>query len=406
MSDSRAFNAPSGTSYDVVIIGGAVQGSAAAWFLLDNPGFDGSILVIERDPSYEFCSTSRSNSCIRQQFGCEINIRISQFGAEFVKNIRDFMGGDETVPNLAIRNFGYLYLGSDDGMADGLRQAHAIQRSCGAGTRLLTPEEIHREYPFYQLDDIRLGSLNTKDEGYFEGIAMFDELRRAARRMGAEYVANEAVSMSLNKAGTAVESVTLASGERIACGKVVNAAGPRAAQVARMAGIDIPVEPRKRFSYIFSAERPLERDLPLTIDPTGIHMRSDGAHYLAGCKPDIDNPPAFDDFEDIPELFEEKVWPVLAARIPAFEAIRLTHSWVGHYDYNSFDQNAILGPHSGIANFLFINGFSGHGLQQAPAMGRGLAEWIAFGEYRSLDLSPFSFERIEQNRPFAEVAII
>ncbi|MEZ5845810.1 MAG: FAD-binding oxidoreductase [Geminicoccaceae bacterium] len=407
MSAGQAFASPSGKRYDVIIVGGAVQGSAVAWFLLDNPDFNGSILVVERDPAYEFCSTSRSNSCIRQQFGCEINILVSRFGAEFVQNLRQYMGGDERVPHLPIRNFGYLYLAASENTANALRRAQALQQACGAGTRLLTPGDIRDRYPFLAVDDIILGSLNTRDEGYFEGMAMFDWLRRSARERGAEYLANEVVAMTLNRAGTHVESVTLATGETIACGTVVNAAGPRAAKVAGMAGIgELPVEPRKRFSYVFSAETPLSRDLPLTIDPTGIHMRSDSAHYLAGCKPDRDDPVDPDDFDDQPELWEEKVWPVLAARIPGFEAIRLIRSWVGHYDYNRFDRNAILGPHGEITNFLFINGFSGHGLQQAPAMGRGLSEWIIHGEYQSLDLSAFAFDRIVHSIPFAEDAVI
>jgi glycine/D-amino acid oxidase-like deaminating enzyme len=270
----------------------------------------------------------------------------------------------------------------------------------------MTAEEIKRDYPFYMLDDIIGANHNLIDEGYFEGATLFDWWKRSARERGAEYLTNEVVAMQRNPAGTAIESVTLASGETISCGTVVNASGPRAARTAKMAGIDIPVEPRKRYTFIFEAEQPLDRDLPLTIDPSGVHMRTDGTYYLAGCPPDDDPAVDYDDFVQDHSIWEEKVWPVIANRIPQFEAIRLTNSWAGHYSFNTLDQNAIIGPHTALANFVFVNGFSGHGFQQSPAMGRGTAEWITYGEYRSLDLTPFNYERIVLNQPFLEKAVI
>jgi len=203
-----------------------------------------------------------------------------------------------------------------------------------------------------------------------------------------------------------IHSVTLASGERLSCGLVVNCTGPRAAQTARMAGLDLPVEPRKRYSFVFDAEQPLARDLPLTIDPSGVHMRSEGRYYLAGCPPDDDAPVDYDDFTQDHSIWQEKVWPIIAARVPQFEAIKLINSWAGHYAYNTFDQNAIIGPHHQVENLLFANGFSGHGLQQSMAIGRGLAEFITYGAYRSIDLSPFAYKRIEEGKPFLEKAVI
>ena len=173
-----------------------------------------------------------------------------------------------------------------------------------------------------------------------------------------------------------------------------------------MAGLDIPVEPRKRYTFIFDAEQPLDRDLPLTIDPTGVHMRTDGQYYLAGCPPDVDVPVDYDDFVEDHNIWQDKVWPIIATRIPQFEAIKLINSWAGHYAYNTLDQNAILGPHNEVKNFLFVNGFSGHGFQQSPAMGRGMSELIVHGEFRSLDLSPFGYERIANGQPFVEKAVI
>ncbi len=397
---------PRNRQYDIVIVGGAMYGTAVAWFLMDNPDFDGSVLVVERDPTYAMCSTTYTNSCIRQQFSNAINVRISQFGAEYIRNFRQYLGNDSRVPDLTLQNFGYLYLADNDQSAEVLCANQKVQIACGAGTRILYPEEIQAQYPFYSLEDIVLGSLNTQDEGYFDGGTLFQWWRKAAREKGAEYVANTVVSMMPNRDGGRIAAVTLASGERIHCGTVVNASGPRAVLTARMAGIEIPVEPRKRYSFVFDAAHPLSRDLPLTIDPSGVHMRTEGPYYLAGCPPEDDRGVDYDDFSEEPHLWEGKVWPTLARRIPQFETIRLVNSWVGHYAYNRLDQNAIVGPHTEIQNFLFVNGFSGHGLQQSPAIGRGLAEWIVHGEYRSLDLTPFHYRRIKRNEPFSEKAII
>lgn len=383
------------------------MGSSTAWFLTDNPDFDGSVLVIERDPSYEFCSTAHTNSCMRQQYSEVLNVRISQFAADFVKNLRDYMGGDDRVPELSIQNFGYMYLADTDEFADTLRENIKVQHEAGAGTVLMSPDEIKAKYPFYNVDDVLLGSINTVDEGYWDGAAVFDCWRRQARERGVEYVENEVVAMTLNETHSRVESVTLKSGEVISCGQIVNASGPRAARTAAMAGIKVPVEPRKRFTWIFSAEKPLEMDLPLTIDPSGIHVRENGGGtYLAGGHPEVDPAVEFDDFTMDFAFWEQHAWPIIATRIPQFETIKVTHEWAGHYAYNAFDHNAILGPHTQVENFIFLNGFSGHGLQQSPAMGRATAEWLTYGEYRVLDLSPFKYERIAENRMIVEKAVI
>jgi glycine/D-amino acid oxidase-like deaminating enzyme len=396
-------NAPTRSSYDVVIIGGAMLGSATAWFLSHNPDFTGTVLVIERDPTYEFAATSHTNSCIRQQFSNRLNVEISQFGADFVQNLPRYMGPE--APKLKIQNFGYMYLANTQAGADYLRASYAVQSAAGAATRLLSAEEIAAEYPFYDTSDLILGSINTQDEGYFDGITLFDHFRRGARAKGVEYLANEVTALS-RQAGR-ITSLTLKSGETIACGQIVNASGTRGALTARMAGIEIPIEPRKRFTWVFTAEKPLPRELPLTIDPAGFHVRQDGkASFMCGGHAPQDGACALDDFEMDHSLWQDEIWPLLATRIPTFEAIRVQREWAGHYDYNRLDQNAITGPHPEVANFLFLNGFSGHGLQQSPAMGRATAEWLTYGHYRTLDLAPMGFERITENRPFLEQAII
>jgi len=400
-------NCPSQSAYDVVIVGGAMMGSATAWFLSDNPDFDGSVLVVEQDPSYQNTSTMHTTSCMRQQFSSELNVKISQFAADFVKNMRTYMGGDERVPELAINNFGYMYLADNDAFAQQLRQAHQVQQRAGAATQLMSAAEIKQAYPFYHTDDIVLGSINLVDEGYWDSTAVFDWWRRSAKERGVEYVHNAVVTMTRNAAGKRINSVTLKSGEVISCGQVINASGPRAVNTSRMAGIEIPVEPRKRYSWIFSAEQALPCDLPLTIDPSGVHVRENGnGTYQAGAHGDSDPAVGYDDFAMDHDLWQSHVWPVLASRIPQFEAIKVTSQWAGHYAMNTFDHNAIMGPHTEVENFIFLNGFSGHGLQQSPAMGRATAELITYGAYRSLDMRPFNYARIANNQPFVESAII
>lgn len=405
MPPNSYVSSPAHDAYDVIIIGGAMMGAAAAWFTASDPDFDGRILVIDRDPSYAKCSTAHTNSCIRQQFSSSLNVRISQFGADFIQNLRGYMGGDPRVPQLKIQNYGYMYLADTAAGADALRASHAVQRAEGAETRLMTPEELATEYPFYATDDLILGSINTKDEGYWDYMAVFDWWRRSARERGVEFLAGEVTQIS-HGAGR-VTGVTLTSGDSISCGQLVNATGPRAARTAAMVGIDIPVEPRKRYTWTFSAAQPLCRELPLTVDPSGVHIRQDGADtYMAGAHSHIDPAVDPDDFDMDHDIWMDHVWPAIAARIPQFEAIRVLHEWAGHYAMNTFDQNAICGPHPELSNFLFLNGFSGHGLQQAPAMGRGTAEWLVHGSYRSLDLTPFHFERITAGKPYVETAII
>jgi glycine/D-amino acid oxidase-like deaminating enzyme len=398
---------PARQSYDVVIIGGAIMGASTAWFLSDNADFNGSVLVIERDMTFASCSTGHTNSCIRQQFSAELNVRISQFAADFVKNLRGYMGGDDRVPELSIHSFGYMYLADTEGFANVLRENQKVQLAAGAATQLMSADEIKAAYPFYNVDDIVLGSINLVDEGYFDGAALDHWWRRQSRERGVEWIQNEVVEITRNATGTKVESVTLASGEVIACGQVVNASGPRAARTAQMVGIDVPVEPRKRYSWIFKAEQPLDRDLPLTIDPSGVHVREvGGGTYQCGGHSDIDPAVDFDDFNMDHAFWENHVWPVLATRIPQFEAIKLQSEWAGHYAMNTFDHNAIMGPHTELSNFIFLNGFSGHGLQQSPAMGRGTAEWLTYGEYRALDMTPFNYERIPAGQPIIEKAVI
>jgi FAD-dependent oxidoreductase domain-containing protein 1 len=389
---------------DVVIVGGAIVGSSVATFLARRPDWDGRVLVIERDPTYGTSSTTLSAASIRLQFSTELNIEISRFGIDLIKHLDDWVGiAGEPAPNVDFVEGGYLFLASRAGLAI-LEHNHAVQRALGVPVVLLTPAELRARFPWMQVEDLAGGSLGTADEGWFDAYALLQAFRRKARSLGVEYRTGEVTAIDVD--GDRVSGVRLDDGDRIECGWVVNAAGPRAATVASMIGADLPVRPRKRFVYHFDCRTPVA-PAPLTIDTNGVYFRPEGPAFIGGFSPHADDPdPDTLDLEFDRTPFEEIVWPSLANRVPAFEALGLLDGWAGHYAVNTLDHNAILGPHPRIPNFLFANGFSGHGLQQAPAVGRGLAEWIAAGRYETLDLAPFGYERILRGEPMRELNVV
>lgn len=394
---------PSRNAYDIVIIGGAVSGSSTAYFLAMNPDFNGSVLVIEKDSTYKFCATTLSTSAIRQQYSNPINVKISQFGVEFLRNFHDNVQVDGDAPEIGFHENGYLFLATEAGL--GIIQENArVQQDNGADTVLLTPGEIHDRFPFIRVDDLAGGSWGRTGEGWFDSYGLLQGFRRRARSLGVEYVDNEVIDVTRD--GDTIVSVTLRTGETIACGAVVNCAGNFGPSIARMAGLSIPVEPRRRSIFIFSCRTPITQKMPNVIDPSGVFCRPEGAMFLSGGVPENDIAVDPNDFDIAYNEYDEQIWPNMANRIPQFEAIKMENCWAGHYDYNTLDHNAIIGPHDDVRNFYFANGFSGHGLQQSPAVGRGLSELLIYGAYQTLDLSPLGYSRIARNEPFLEKAVI
>lgn len=388
---------------EVVIIGGAIVGSSVATFLALRPDFGGRIVVVERDPTYRTSSTALSAASIRLQFSTPLNIEISRFGIDFIKHLGRYLAVDGEVPQIDFVEGGYLFLATGAGL-ETLRRNHDLQRGYGLPVALLTPSELAARFPWMRTDDLAGASLGLADEGWFDAYALLSAFRRKARSLGVEYRTGEAVA--IDRDAGRVSGVRVADGGRIGAEWIVNAAGPRAAEVAAMAGVDLPVRPRKRYVYHFDSRSRVE-DAPLVIDPSGVYFRPEGPTYIGGYSPRRGEPdPDTLDLEVDRSRFEEVVWPALAHRVPSFDALRLLDAWAGHYEVNTLDHNAIIGPHPGISNFLFANGFSGHGLQQAPAVGRGLAEWIVTGRYETLDLSPLGFERIERNAPVRELNVV
>jgi glycine/D-amino acid oxidase-like deaminating enzyme len=388
---------------DVVVIGGAIIGSSVATFLASRPDFDGRIVVVERDPTFRTSSTTLSAASIRLQFSTPLNIEISRFGLEVVRHPERWLAVDGEVPDVELIENGYLFLATEAGLAT-LEHNHAVQRALDVPVVLLTPAELRQRFDWIETGDLAGASLGLGDEGWFDAYALLQGFRRRARSLGVVERIGEVVA--LEHSAERVRGVRLADGSLIEADWVVNAAGPRAAEVAAMAGVELPVRPRKRLVYHVEAPVSLGA-APLTIDPSGVYFRPEGPAYIAGFSPrdGADDPDTLDLTADRGP-FESLVWPALAHRVPAFDRLRLLDAWAGHYEVNTLDHNAIVGPHPAVRNLLFANGFSGHGLQQAPAVGRALAEWIATGRYETLDLSSLGYERVERGEPIRELNVV
>jgi glycine/D-amino acid oxidase-like deaminating enzyme len=395
-------------NFDVVIAGGAVMGSSVAYHLLADPGFRGRVLVVERDPTYRRSASALSAASIRQQFSTAVNIRISLYGIAFLRSIGERLEVDGEQPEIGLTERGYLYLATAAG-APILAENHALQQAEGADILLMSASDLARHFPWLDTGDLALGSFGRSGEGWFDGWGLLQALRRKARALGAEYRAGEVAAVERD--GSRIAVVRLADGSRIACGALVNCAGAGGPALAARAGIAIPVAAKRRSVFSFTCRERLD-GVPLLIDPSGVWVRPEGEGFIAGVSPgpgkddpdwDQDDPATQE--ADWP-LFEERVWPALARRVPAFAAIRPGRAWAGPYDMCLLDHNAIVGPAGELANFYLCNGFSGHGLQQAPAVGRAIAELIVHDHYVTLDLSDLGHGRVTANTPLKERNVI
>ncbi|MER9403819.1 FAD-binding oxidoreductase [Mesorhizobium caraganae] len=386
--------------YDIVIIGGAIVGSSVAYYLREE-GFSGSIALVERDPQFAHAATTLSMASIRQQFSIPENIRLSQFTLTLFRRLKETFGTDA---DIGFREGGYLILAGEAGLPI-LKANHEAQVAEGADILLEDADQLAKRFSWLSTEGISAGAFGRTGEGWFDAHAMLTLFRKALRDKKIDFIAADVTG--IERQGGRVTGVTLDNGEKLEAGIVVNAAGPNAGKVAALAGLTLPVEPRKRNVFVFEA-REKYTDMPLLVDPSGIYVRPEGSVYLTGgAEPEEGDGPADPrDFDVDWPLFEEVIWPVLATRIPAFEAIKATRAWAGHYDYNTLDQNAVIGPHPEVGNFIFANGFSGHGLQQAPAVGKALAELIVHGGYRTVDCSAFGYQRVAEGRAFRELNVI
>lgn len=393
---------------DVVIVGGAVMGSSLAYHLLADPGFKGRVIVIEKDPTYQLSASALSAASIRQQYSSAVNIRISLYGIQFLRSIGDRLAVDGERPEIGLREGGYLYCATGAG-ASVLAENQALQTAEGADILLLNPAALKDRFPWLNVDDLAAGTWGRSGEGWFDGWGLLQALRKKARSLGAEYVKGEVAAVE--REGTRIAAVRLKDGTRIACGALVNCAGSGGRAIAAMAGLPIPVQAKRRYVFTFTCRERID-NCPLLIDVSGAYVRPEGeSGFICGASPEADVDPDWHDEDPASQeidhsFFEEFIWPSLAHRVPAFEAIKPGRAWSGPYDMCLLDHNAIIGQAGEAANFYLCNGFSGHGLQQAPAVGRALSELIVHGGYRTLDLSELGYERVLANRPLLERNVI
>jgi FAD-dependent oxidoreductase domain-containing protein 1 len=381
---------------DVAIVGGGIVGSSTAYYLRKN-GFTGTIAIFEQDTSFKRSCTALSWGGIRQQFSTPENIRLSQFGLELIRNLKTEFGADA---DIGFKEQGYLVLATDKGVAV-LEENQALQTSMGADTQILKGTELAQRFPWINFEGIAAGSFGPRNEGWFDPYSLMTLVRRAAIAKDVTLVPQSVAAVDR---GARINAITLSSGERITVDALVNAAGANAGTLAAMAGIDLPVSPAKRYVYVVDcpAATDQHRKGPLTFDVTGEYFRPEGRNFIWGFTPNDDEEPEIKDWEMDESWFESRIWPALATRVPVFETVKMVGAWVGHYDYNWFDQNGIIGRHPDIENFYFCNGFSGHGIQQGPATGNAISELIIHGGYKTIDLARMGFERLTRREPLFE----
>ena len=385
-----------GESFDVVVVGGAVMGSSFAFHLAADPRFSGRILVLDQDLTYAGAASALSLSSIRRQFSSPVNIRIGAESLKFLRAAPDVLAVDGETAEIAFVERGYLYLASAAGESI-MRNNHAVQMREGADIALFTPDALARRFPALNLDGVALGSLGLSGEGWFDGYGLTQAFRRKAKSLGVDYRQGKAVGF--DGANGRIDAVRLADGTRIGAGAVLLAAGASGlAALARALDTPLPVSSRKRCVYVFETPARIP-DCPLVIDTSGVYFRPEGAFFLAGVSPEEPDDPECHDFDVV-------IWPALAHRVPAFETLRVKRAWAGHYDLNTFDANAIVGRFGAFANVYLAGGFSGHGIQQSPTIGRGLAELVIAGRYETLDLSSLGHDRVADGRPLLERNVI
>ncbi|NIQ38993.1 MAG: FAD-dependent oxidoreductase [Proteobacteria bacterium] len=374
--------------YDVLIVGGGIIGSSIAYNLA-NDHFDGTIAVFERDPTYEFSSTTLSAGGIRRQFSTEVNVRISQYGVQFYKEFDQTMAVDGEKAHVEFQQRGYLFLANEKNWPL-MNSHHEFQTKLGVDVALLTPEESLKIVPHLKINDL-VGSSFSPGDGYLDPYGTLQGYGRKARSLGVTYITDEVTR--INRDGDRVTGIVTRKGDTYTGAIVVDSAGPWAAEVGLMAGVELPIDPVRRMAYVFQPGVIFDYDLPLVIDVTGLYFRHETGRIIMTGKSIVDEPPGFN-FTVDKAFFNNDMWPILANRVPVFDRLKLIRGWAGLYAINRLDNNALIGAHPDLEGFYMAIGFSGHGFQQAPAIGKGMSELIRLGRYETVDLNPLSYERV------------
>ncbi len=388
--------------FDVVLIGGGIMGSAAAYFLAAS-GKAGNVAVIEPDPTYARAATPAGAGGVRRLMCRPENIRMSQFSLDFYAGFQETMATVDNPADIKFRRQGYLFLTNKKGVA-ALTDNFATQTIEGVPAELLDVAGLQARFPSVGVSDVAL-ACHSAEDGWIDPYSALIGFRKKAESLGVRYLKDRVAG--LEASGSSVDRVLLASGETIAAEAVVNVAGAWAGQIAAMTGAGLPVEPMCRVQHFWRCAHEIE-PLPLIKDDSGAFFRPEGGGF-AGGRPSLDIEPGFVwdiDRGYFANYFEDTVWELVANIVPKFETLKLERNWGGHYAQNMFDGNMIIGRYSrGHDNLYTACGFSGHGIMHAPAVGRALSELVLHGDYRTLDLSAMGFQRVVDDRPYGEIGI-
>ena len=385
--------------YDVIIIGGGIIGSSSAYYLTKaDPSL--KVVVVEMDDTYAKASTTLSMTNARIQFSLSENIEISKYAFEILEKFEEDMAVEDKL-NIAYRREGNLFIANEETQNDA-KKSFELQKSLNCAIEWWDPKKIKEAYPLYEgISEYVGGAFGPKD-GHFDAYAILMGYKAKAKSFGAKYVEDEVVE--LLKSEGRIEGVKTAKGETLNAKFVINCAGAWAAKVAKTAGIALPIDPIKRQVFALDPAIKPKGPLPLTVLPSGLYFRTEtGGMILIGKSMDEDEIGFNFNYDD--QRFTENLWFELAEFVPKFESLKLVRGWAGLYAVNTLDGNAILGEWPDLKGFYLANGFSGHGLQQAPAVGRYISELI-LQKSHSMDLSIFTPQRILDKKPVSEGGLV
>jgi len=381
---------------DVVIIGGGIVGSSVAWHLTE--AGCRNILVIERESQQGLGSTGKSMGGVRAQFATEVNIRMSLYSIPIFAAFEEITGRpSEYKPH------GYLFVATTPAHLEYLRRNQELQVALGLRrVEMVGREEVIRCVPQLRSDDIVGGSFCPTD-GFVDPYSVMKGFMAAAQDRGVRLWRNVEVT-GVDADAHGVAGVRTTNGA-VAARTVVNAAGPWAAAVARMAGADLPIVPLRRMLVPTEPFPGLPERLPMVIDmSTGFHFRPEGVGLLMAWN-DPDETPGFETAFD--PAFIEKILTHAVNRVPCFEELQVNphRAWAGLYAVTP-DHHAIIGPAPGVPGLFFANGFSGHGVMHSPATGRITADLILDGSSSLLDARALNVERFAEGRLLEETAVL
>jgi sarcosine oxidase subunit beta len=381
---------------DVVIIGAGIVGSSIA-FHLSEAGVK-NVLVIERETRQGLGSTGKSMGGVRAQFSTDVNIRMSVYSIPFFARFEEATGHPS-----GYKPRGYLFMATNDWHMQYLRKNHARQKSQGLkSAELVSPDDIRKVLPQLRSDDIIGGSFCPTD-GFVDPESVMNGFMARAIERGVQLWRGAEVTGIYTDHSTV--SGVLTSNGGVSTPVVVNAAGPWAVAVARMAGVDLPVEPLRRMLVLSEPFPGLPDGLPMMIDmSSGWHFRQEGLGILMAWAGSDQQPGFRTDFDP---AFIEPVLTHAAARVPDFAnlAVNPRRCWAGLYAMSP-DHHAILGPAPDLRGFYFANGFSGHGVMHSPATGRILADLIVHGQTHIIDAQDLNVQRFADGRAIEETAIL